>query len=68
MNPMFNHLRKRGVMVMFYNINNIESYKAALRYSIDGMQTDRPKGLFMMIDSDQDELESSSHSYVFSDL
>lgn len=50
MKPMFWHLRRRGVLVMFWNINSLAEYERALTYSIDGILTDRPEEIRRIAD------------------
>jgi glycerophosphoryl diester phosphodiesterase len=43
MKPMFWHLRRKGVLVIFWNINSEQEYDRAITYPIDGILTDRPE-------------------------
>lgn len=51
MKPMFWHLRRRGVLVMFWNINSEAEYDRAMTYPIDGILTDVPEEIRRIADS-----------------
>mmetsp|Transcript_7869 Transcript_7869/g.9007 ORF Transcript_7869/g.9007 Transcript_7869/m.9007 type:complete len:161 (+) Transcript_7869:464-946(+) len=40
MKPMFWHLRKRGILIMFWVVNTEEEIEKAIQYPIDGILTD----------------------------
>lgn len=51
MKPMFWHLRRKGILVMFFSINSEEEVHRALGYSIDGFITDEPTEIRRIMDS-----------------
>ena len=60
MKPMFWHLRKRGVLIMFWNINSEDEFERALTYSIDGILTDRPEEMRRIADQRMNKNASGS--------
>ena len=60
MKPMFWHLRRRGVMVIFWNIDSKDEFQQASRYSVDGMLTDVPSGLRRYADEHRNRPEAET--------
>ena len=51
MKPMFWHLRRRKVLVMFWTIDSEAEYARANTYPIDGILTDTPQEIRRIADS-----------------
>lgn len=47
---MFWHLRRKGVLVIFWNINSEEEFDRAMTYPIDGILTDKPDMIRKYVD------------------
>jgi len=48
---MFWHLRRKGVLIIFWVVNNEEALHRALKYPTDGILTDKPQEIRRVIDS-----------------
>ncbi|CAI2374578.1 unnamed protein product [Moneuplotes crassus] len=59
--PMFWHLRKRGVTVMFYSINSEDEVIRARNYPIDGFITDAPAKIRSALDSLNGRVDTDEH-------